>query len=73
MKTYTVQLLLSSNNPLKVDVKAGSKLQACAIATSQFKGKNQVAYVTNVKEKYKVLKIISIALLVYALTYPIIF
>lgn len=73
MKTYTVQLLLSSNNPLKVDVKANSKLHACAKVTTKFKSKNEVVYVQYVKEKYKVLKIISIALLVYALTYPIIF
>ena len=73
MITYTVQLLLSSNSTLKVDVKANSKLHACAKVTTKFKSKNEVIYVQNVKEKYKVLKILSIALLVCALTYPIIF
>lgn len=73
MITYTVELLLSGNNTLKVDVKADCKIQACAIATSQFKGKNQVAYVNNVKEKYKVLKRVSLIVLICALVYPFIF
>ncbi len=72
MITYTVELLLSGNNTLKVDVKADSELQACVIATSQFKGKNQVAYVSKVKEKYRVLKRVSIAVVVCALLYPFI-
>lgn len=73
MTTYTIELLLSGNNTLKVDVKADCELQACAIATSQFRAKNQVAYVTSVREKYKVLKRISITLVVCALIYPFIF
>ena len=73
MITYTVELLLPGNNTLEVDVKADCALQACAIATSQFKGKNQVAYITNVKEKYKVLKRVSLVVLVCALLYPFIF
>lgn len=73
MITFTVDLLLSGNNTLKVDVKADCEIQACAIATSQFRGKNQVAYVTNVKEKYRVLKRVSLALIVCAICYPFIF
>lgn len=72
MITYTVELLLSGNNTLKVDVKADCEIQACAIATSQFRGKNQVAYVTNVKEKYKLLKVISLGIIICALTLPVV-
>lgn len=72
MITYAVELLLSGNNTLKVDVKADSELQACAIATSQFRGKNQVAYVTKVKEKYKLLKVISLGIIICALTLPVV-
>lgn len=73
MTTYTIELLLSGNNTLKVDVKADCEIQACAIATSQFRGKNQVAYITSVKEKYRVFKRISIALVLCAICYPFIF
>ena len=71
MITYTVELLLSGNNTLKVDVKADCKSQACAIATRQFRGTNQVAYVTDIKEKYKLVKVISLGIIICALTLPV--